>query len=618
MKQQECCADDRYSLKNIGSLILELLPVSVMSDRKAGGERVPNLTRIILMDDDPIFRLGLRTALGAFPDLQVVAEADTGSVALNLLDALPRRNGVDLIVLEMLLGRSNSNDLSGLSLCQRLKAEYPNIPVLLLTAQSEPDQLIAAKETGIEGYCAKRCSIPQVIQAMRQLLAGQSSWPTLLALPPAHTRIVRPPSWHSKLRFHGLRQIEATLAQVTQQLQNPNLSNLDWLFWSGRRRELLAARWVVNQLLPTDVIIVERQPSNASGLPTNLPPAREEASEQLPPASVPAPTSPLSRMPHQSTPFDATLAKLQSGLLNLSGVVLEIDILKTEKRRDLLYVVLQKFKDILVELRSSEVTLEQLPQKRSLILQDLWQVSVTDFFGKYYTLPIGNQEFEVVNVLLQYALIVQESILDKIPLVVELLSHQLFETSLRIDNVSYPARTPEASARLEILLQNLIVQVANAVMQPLLNEFADIEEIKQNFYDRRLISSREITRFRNNLSWKYRLTRLVSEPKAVFESRYNLFFLSDTGIKQTLIYSPRREELEQLRGIPVAVTLAYEIRDAIAPRLRSALAWIGRGVVYVLTQVLGRSIGLVVRGVLQGIGSSIQDTRFGKNGERGK
>src|SRR5919202_6622250 len=106
-------------------------------------------------------------------------------------------------------------------------------------------------------------------------------------------------------------------------------------------------------------------------------------------------------------------------------------------------------------------------------------------------------------------------------------------------------------AQAEFLLHNLIIQVANAVIQPILNEFADIEIIKQNFYDRRLISSREITRFRNNLSWKYRLTQLVSEPQAIFESRYTLFFISDTGIKQTSIYSPRREELEQLRGIPV-------------------------------------------------------------------
>jgi hypothetical protein len=224
----------------------------------------------------------------------------------------------------------------------------------------------------------------------------------------------------------------------------------------------------------------------------------------------------------------------------------------------------------------------------------------------------------VVNVLLGYADIVQRSILDKIPLVVEFLSQQLFETPLTIDNVLYPARTPEALARSEMLLQNLIIQVANAVIQPLLNEFADVETIKQNFYVRHLISSREIARFRNNLSWRYRLWQWLEEPKAIFESRYNLFVLSDTGIKSTFIYAPRRQELEQLQGIQLLVTLAFEARDAIAPRLRSTVAWAGKGVVYILTQVLGRSIGLVVRGVMQGIGSTVQETRFGKNSERGK
>jgi hypothetical protein len=428
---------------------------------------------------------------------------------------------------------------------------------------------------------------------------------------------------------------------VTQELQNPSLSNLDWLFWSGRRRELLAARWVVNQLFLTDVIVVERQrggggeedtgnsAANLSRTPKALVRMKRRrdtgnsaanlwaSSSQSPLTKAPIST-PSSLLPTPHSPIDATLAKLQSSLSNLTGVVLEIDILQAEKRQDLLYIVLQKFEEILQELRFSQITLEQLPQKRSLILQDLWQVSITDFFGKYYTLPVGNDEFEVVNVLLSDAVVVQDAILNKIPLVVELLGQQLFESPLVIDNVLYSASTPEAMARAEFLLQNLIIQVANAVIQPLLNEFADVETIKQNFYDRSLISSREIARFRNNLSWRYRLSKLLLEPQAIFESRYNLFVLTDTGIKQTSIYAPRRQELEQLRGIPLLVTLAYETRDAIAPRLRATIGWVGRGVVYILTQVIGRSIGLVVRGVIQGVGSTLQDTRFGKNSDRGK
>lgn len=594
------------------------------------------LTRILLIDDDPIFRLGLRAALQPFPDLQVVAEVDTPDQGLEILGRLKGEAAINIVILELNTGRAQPHLLSSLSLCQQLNAEYPNVRILLLTVYSELDDLLTAKASGVAGYCPKGTAITTIVDAIRQLQAGQSAWFPLDQVSPQLARAVRSPSWHHKMRQSGLSQIEAALAQVMQQLQQPDLSNLDWLFWSGRKRELVAARWLVNQLLPTDVIVVEREPEtedkgmsgSGSVLQGRRPLAetrglssrQEEGALAALPASLPSSPnlSPLASASQLATPFDVTLAKVQSNLSNLSGVVLEIDILSPERKRDLLYIILRKFQEIVEELRFSQVTSAQLSQKRSLILQDLWQTSLTEFFGKYYTLPIGNQEFELVNILLQDALLVQVAILDKIPLVVELLDHQLFDTSMLIDNVSYPAHTPEVRARAEIILQNLSIQVANAVVQPLLNRFADVESIKQSFYDRSLVSSREITRFRNNLSWRYRLLQLVYEPKAIFESRYDLFVLTDFGIKQIEVYAPRQRELDQLQGIPFAVTLAYEARDAIAPRLRGTVAWAGRGVVYILTQVLGRSIGLIVRGVFQGLGNTLQDTRFRKNGERGK
>ncbi|HBY78697.1 MAG TPA: DUF3685 domain-containing protein, partial [Cyanobacteria bacterium UBA11148] len=172
-------------------------------------------------------------------------------------------------------------------------------------------------------------------------------------------------------------------------------------------------------------------------------------------------------------PQDGVLAKLQSGLPNLTDIPLEIDILQVEKRRDLLYIVLQKFEEIVETLRFSQVTIEQLPRTRSRLLHDLWQVSLTDFFGKYSTLPVDNRELAFVDSLLQDTSIVQSAILDKIPLVVELLGNRLFDAPLMIDNVPYSAGTPEVLARSELLRENLIIQVANAVTQPLLNQFAD-------------------------------------------------------------------------------------------------------------------------------------------------
>jgi hypothetical protein len=317
----------------------------------------------------------------------------------------------------------------------------------------------------------------------------------------------------------------------------------------------------------------------------------------------------LSRSTLPEALFASIRAKLQFSLENLTRVSLEIDILREGKKRELLDLILQKIEDVLAELRFSQVQSSQLAAMRSIILRDLWQTATTDFFGKYSKLQVGEYQLDIVNTLLQEAIVVQTAILDRIPLVEELFSYLLFASPLVIDNVSYPSGSLEAKERAEIILQNLLIQIANGVVQPLLNRFADVEAIKQKYYDRRLISTREIERFRNNLSWKYRLESYIEEPKRIFESRYELFLLASRGIAKISIYAPRNQELARLSGIQSLLTLALEFRDAIAPRIQAVVAFLGKGFVYVLTQVVGRAIGLIGRGILQGLGGSLQESK---------
>lgn len=582
------------------------LNLTLVSDR---------VIQLLLIDNDPIFRLGLRVFVEQFPDLQVVAEAERQATVLQILE-----NGqpsVDLVILSLDLGRFDPGETSGLELCQRLKTQFPNLPILLLGSFPEPNELETARQADIEGYCPKGTAVSELIQVIRQIAAGQRYWQEALAAasPPALLPEASSFSaWRDRTRMSGLRQIDRAIAQITAALETPNLSALDRAIVAGQRRELLASRWLVEWLLAPRV---------------TTPPVltQDQSVRNAPPPLSPSPTqdraiaiqgSPLTTGTWQSSLFDTTVTKIQYGVENLTNVPLEIDILKQEKKRELLELIVQKLNEILEDLRFSQVQAEQLFQKRFTILQDLWQGATKDFFGKYYTLELDARQIEVVSVLLQDFLVVQTEILDKIPQVVELLEHLLFQAPLRIDNVLYSTGTPEAMARAELLIQNLVIQVANAVMQPLLNRFADLEAIKQSFYDRKLISTREIERFRNNLSWKYRLESYISEPKAIFESRYVLFVFNGRGIRKVAIYAPRGQELRQLSGIRQTVTLLLETRDAIAPRLRTVVAFVGRGVVYVLTQVIGRGIGLIGRGILQGIGNSFQDTKIGNANGRKK
>jgi hypothetical protein len=384
---------------------------------------------------------------------------------------------------------------------------------------------------------------------------------------------------------------------------------------AGQARELQAARWLVNRLwgqqtepamppantlsnLDEKFTVFDGEISDRTAKKANNT-AQDKTEEQFRNNALAV----------QASLWDKTVNKLQSSLLNISKTPLEIDILKDEKKRQLLYVALRQIEQSITDLRFSQIQPSQLELKIPDILKSIWQETIINFFGKYYVLNNIDSEVNVVDVLLKDEEIVQTEFLDKIPQFDNLLSHLLFETELVIDDSSAAIGTPEAMQRVEMILDNLIIQIANAVTQPLLNNFANIEEIKHNFYRYNLLATREIERFRNDLSWKYRLEKYIAEPQLIFESRHVLLTFADRGIKRITIYTPRNQELQQLEGVQLAVTLVLELQDAIAPRLKSAIAFIGSGFVYVLTNVIGRGIGLIGRGVVQGIGNAWQENR---------
>lgn len=567
---------------------------------------VNRLLQLILIEADPVLRLGLLTGLSRFADLQVAVEAETGASALRTLaDRMRSSASIDVILLDLENAGSFQSRLD-LDLLRQLKTQYPNLPILLIG--SLPDAIaLEAMQIGVEGYCARGSSIADLATAIRQVAAGQTYWDlerlqSLTIVTPTERSFNPLREARQALRSSSLQQIEAALIELDNQLRSSGLSLLGKAILTGQRRELKAARWVVKRVLSS---------SDSASEPARILPPLDEPLRSLPSSSQLVPDSPpqMTAKDLQAILFDGISAKLQSSLENLTNSPLEIDIFRAERKRELFYIILRQIEASLEELRFSQIQPHQLVEKQSVILRDLWQSISLDFFGRYYTLRVRNQDIEVVTALLQDEKTVQTAILDKIPAVIELYAHLLFRTALTIDNTDYLIGSADAIARATDLLENLTIQLANAVVQPLLNRFSDLEAIKQSFYDRRLLSTRDIERFRNDLSWKYRVDRYVSEPTAIFESRYSLFVFTHQGIVRIFIYAPRRHELEQLAGVRLAVTLALETRDAISPRLRSAIAFLGSGIVYLLTDVIGRGLGLIGRGIVKGIGNAWQDSR---------
>lgn len=555
---------------------------------------------LVLIDEDPIFRLGLITALMSFKRIQIIAQIEaTQSIETIFEKSLP-----DIVLLDPLSLEKNAQ---GWLLCQKIKRNYPAIKVCLLTASLEYEKLIQAKKQGVEGYFPKGTPVIKLIEGLGQVVEGNICWNDLSFFQD-YVKITRKNRWLLDLFQSGLEQIDISLITLNQQSQQ---SQFDDLFLQGRKRELLTARWLVNKIMPERLklisqLMAEKPPDSSLFDSVNL--------------SIVSPVNSEIKIESQATSnttiFSDTLAKIQTGLNNLTNIPLELDILKTEKKQELLTLILNQFQNLLNELISLNVTPEQLPEDTSLVLVEIWQVCTLAFFGKYCSPKSDFKIDKIQEIITNYKDLIQSEYLNKIPFTKELLSYLLFSENLIIDQISCLPESPEVKLRIELYLQNLIIQVANGEMIFILNYFSDNEEIKQVLYAEKMLSSREIAKFRNNLAWRYQLKKYWLEPQNIFESQHSLFYLTPQGINTQNIYSPRQLELTQLQGLPLTTTIFLELRDAISPRLRSLVEFLGNGFVFLLTQVIGRAIGLIVRGILQGIGNTWQETRYGKNRSR--
>ena len=121
--------------------------------------------RVILVDDQELFRRGLTMLLGVEPDIEVVGEASDGVAACDLAVA----SVPDVVLLDVRMPKR-----SGLQACIKIKEEVPSAKIIMLTVSDEEGDLYEAVKNGASGYLLKDSSIDEVAQAIRVVAEGQS------------------------------------------------------------------------------------------------------------------------------------------------------------------------------------------------------------------------------------------------------------------------------------------------------------------------------------------------------------------------------------------------------------------------------------------------------------
>jgi two-component system response regulator DevR len=124
-----------------------------------------SITRIFLLDDHEIVRRGLAELLNGVPDFDVVGEAGTVAEALRRIPAVQP----DVAILD---GRLP--DGSGIEVCRVIREQQPGVRCLILTSYDDDEAIFAAVLAGAAGYVLKQIRGSNLVDAVRQVAAGQS------------------------------------------------------------------------------------------------------------------------------------------------------------------------------------------------------------------------------------------------------------------------------------------------------------------------------------------------------------------------------------------------------------------------------------------------------------
>jgi DNA-binding NarL/FixJ family response regulator len=122
------------------------------------------MIRVIIADDHPVVRAGIKQVLSESAEIQVTAEMGSGEALIEEV----RKNDYDVVLLDITMP-----GIGGLETLKRLKALKPELPVLMLSVHSEDQFALRTMKAGAAGYLTKESAPVELVRAIRQVVGGR-------------------------------------------------------------------------------------------------------------------------------------------------------------------------------------------------------------------------------------------------------------------------------------------------------------------------------------------------------------------------------------------------------------------------------------------------------------
>jgi two-component system, NarL family, response regulator len=161
--------------------------------------------KILLVEDDELFRLGLQVRLQREPGIEVLVEAVDGETAIDLAKQQP----FDLVLLDIGLP-----GVGGIETCRQLRQNHPQLPILVLTSRNERPLIARLVAAGAQGYCLKGVAPETLLLAIHSVISGASWWDATATAAIQNLFQNNLPDWQSPTTANSLTRREQEILKL--------------------------------------------------------------------------------------------------------------------------------------------------------------------------------------------------------------------------------------------------------------------------------------------------------------------------------------------------------------------------------------------------------------------
>lgn len=276
--------------------------------------------------------------------------------------------------------------------------------------------------------------------------------------------------------------------------------------------------------------------------------------------------------------------------------LLGIDLLKTEIQKDLLSICVLRVEETFTRLFESDDPKKVMEKKGKILFLSCIKRTCEDFLTKQYGYRVSINFTTLKKSLYTKNLLVDFELIFQVPFYILLDPKSPIFYSLY-----YPIYSFASESFIEALMDNMILEISNCVIYFSILKFSSVYAFRQTLYRSKFLSLRNFERFKNNLSWQLLTKIYIKRPIDLYNNRYKIFVLRTTGIYCRTLYANRSSELGSLSNISLLTLMFIELKDFIISRIDEVIYLLSKGIRFTLTSVLGQIIGLIWRGVIEGL-----------------